>query len=338
MSFDLPIARGSWLGFLRDPQKKKLVFKWAKWIALAAVLICLYLAVRHDLRTADPNLWSRTHVNWLLVAASGLCLGGMNTVQMVRYRSLLYAYGAKPTWREMVVITWIPPLGKYLPFSVWSLLAAIAYLKKYGINAAIAVSVVIMVDAFSEVVGLIISTPLLMRPPVSVKFPEARWLAPPLLIAGVIVLAPPVFNRLLRFAMNLFKRPPLERYPTWLEYVIPVLSALAQWLFAGGALFLMTRAVAPVAFETYPQFVMIAAAAMALGYLAFVAPAGMGVRELIFFATLPPLLVGTPAGTVTMVTLAMRLMQILVELLLAGLGVLGDRGVTAPKSDIANQR
>jgi hypothetical protein len=304
---------------------RTVAFRIAKFAIVVVVFLFLYLAIRRDLSKADPDVWSRTHVNWLLVAASGLCLAGMNTVQMLRYRSLLYAYGAKPTWTQMVAIAWIPPLGKYVPGSIWSLGAAIAMLKRFGINASIAVSVVIMVDAFSEVVGLIISTPLLMRPPIADRYPSVRWLAVPLLVAGIVAIAPPVFNRMLKRAMKKLKRPPLERMPTWGEYAVPVLSAVAQWLFAGGALWLMARSITPVDFARYPQFVMIASAAMAIGYLVFVTSAGIGPREWIFVTLLPPMLAGAPAGTVTMVTIGMRLMQIVVEVALAGLGMIALR-------------
>ena len=309
----------------RSPQRaathrRQIALRIAKFAITAIVFVCLYFAIRNDLRKADPGLWSRTQVNWLLVAGAGVCLAGMNTVQMLRYRSLLHAYGTTPTWRQMAAIAWIPPLGKYLPGSIWALGAAIAMLKRFGINAAIAVSVVIMVDAFSEVVGLVISTPLLMRRPIASEFPSARWLAPPLLVAGIVVLMPPVFNRLLKFALRKLRRPPLERMPRWGEYLAPVLSAIAQWMFAGGALWLMTRAVAPIELARLPQFTMIAACAMAIGYLVFFTSAGIGPREWIFLTLLPPMLADAPAGTVTIVTIAMRLMQIIVEVALAGLG------------------
>jgi glycosyltransferase 2 family protein len=322
-----PLPRVRWRG-------SKIAIRVAKFAIAFIVFACLYFAIRNDLRKADPGLWSRTQVNWLLVAGAGLCLAGMNTVQMIRYRSLLRAYGAHPTWRQMAAIAWIPPLGKYVPGSVWALMGAIAMLRRFGINAAIAVSVVIMVDAFSEVVGLIFSVPLLMRPPIVNEFPWARWLAPPLLLAGIAAIAPPVFNRLLAYALRKLKRPPLQRMPTWGEYVVPVMSAVAQWLFAGGALWLMTRAVTPLDFARYPHFVMITSCAMAIGYLVFVSPGGIGPREWIFVTLLPPMLADAPGGTVTIVTVGMRLMQIVVEVALAGLGWVALRGEPRAQGDL----
>lgn len=296
------------------------LIRLAKLAVFGVVFACLYFAIRHDLSKPDVKSWRQTEVRWPLMAAAGLCLAGMNTVQMVRYRSLLFAYGSAPTWRQMAAIAWIPPLGKYVPGSIWSLMGAIAMLRRFGTNAAVAISVVVMVDAFSQIIGMMISAPLLMRPPLGDVIPAGRWVAPVVIALGVITLAPPVFGRLVQWGLRVIKRPPLERMPTWGEYVIPVASAVAQWVFAGAALWLSARALTSVHVSQLPWMIMIAACAMSMGYFAFITPAGMGIRELIFVALLPPLLPDAPAGTVTVVTVSMRLLQIAVELVLAALG------------------
>ena len=83
----------------------KLVLRLAKLLICALVAYYLYKAVRRDLSKADADLWSLLHINWLAVIGAGLCLAGMNTVQMIRYRTLLFAYGARPTWRQMAAIS-----------------------------------------------------------------------------------------------------------------------------------------------------------------------------------------------------------------------------------------
>lgn len=297
-----------------------------KFAIAAVVLWYVVRAMRAEFTKTTSEDLAHLTPNWLLVIAAALCLAGMNTVQMIRYRSLLLAYGARPTWTQMLAIAWIPPLGKYVPGSVWALMGAIGMLKRFGINVAIAISVVLMVDAFGEIMGLILSVPLLMRPPISEHIPGGKWTAPLLLTVGIVTLAPPILGRLVQLALRIIRRPPLSRLPTWGEYVVPVLSAIAQYVFAGGALWLMTRSVAHVSPLDFPWFVMVAACAMAIGYLFFVAPGGLGVREWIFLALLPPLLpTDAPHGTVAIVTIGMRLLQVIVELSLAGLGAIALR-------------
>jgi hypothetical protein len=305
----------------KSPTKKRLI-RLAKYAALAVVLACVVWAMHRELSKTTWADVQRLWPDWRWATLAGLCLVGVNVVQMARYRSLLVAYGASPTWRQMAAIAWIPPLGKYVPGSVWALGAAIAMLRRFGVNVVVAVSVVIMVDAFSEIVGLVIAVPLLMRAPIRDVFPAGQWLGPLFLLIGVVAMSPPIFNRLLAFALRLFRRPPLDHLPSWGEYVVPVLTALAQWLLAGGALWCMTRGVTPIRPGLYVQFTMIAACALAVGYLFFIAPAGMGPRELIFVTLLPPLLQDAPVGTVAIVTIAMRLLQVVVELVLAAFGAL----------------
>lgn len=304
------------------PTTKKLLIRLAKYAAIVLVLGCVVWAMHRELSKTTWADIRRLWPDWRWATLAGLCMVGVNCVQMVRYRSLLVAYGAAPTWRQMAAIAWIPPLGKYVPGSVWALGAAIAMLKRFGVNVVVAISVVLMVDAFSEIVGLLIAVPLLMRSPLREIMPAGQWLAPIFLAIGLVAMSPPIFNRLLAFALRLFKRPPLDHLPSWGEYVVPVLTALAQWLLAGGALWFMARAVTPIAPGLYVQLTMVAACALAVGYLFFIAPAGMGPRELIFVTLLPPLFADAPVGTVAIVTIAMRVLQVIVELALAGVGAL----------------
>jgi hypothetical protein len=313
------------------PLTRKIALNILKYALLIAVLWYVVATMRTELSKASAADIAALEPKWLMMALAGLCLVGVNSVQMISYRSLLRAYGAAPTWRQMAAIAWIPPLGKYLPGRVWALMGAIAMLKRFAINVAVAVSVVIMLDAFNVLMGLIISSPLLMQEPVSRIVPAGRWLGPVCVACGVIALSPPVFGRVLKAGLKVLKRPPLERLPRWSEYATPIACAIAQWLFAGGALWLASRSIAPVQVSDYPRFIMTAACAMTISYLAIFTVAGLGVREAIYLALLPPLLGHGPTGMITIVVIAMRVMQTIVEVLLAGFGTWMLKRETASK-------
>lgn len=313
---------------------RKLLVPLIKYALLLAVLWYVFMAMQKEFAKASPADIAALKPDWLLMIIAGICLMGVNSVQMISYRSLLRAYGARPTWRQMAAIAWIPPLGKYIPGKVFALLGAMAMLRRFAVNVAVAISVVLMLDAFSVLVGLIMSSPLLSQPPVSEKFPWGKWLGPAFVVCGIIALSPPVFGRVLRFGLNVLKRPPLERLPTWREYGVPVACAVAQWLFAGAALWLCARSLMPaLSPSTYARFVMIAACAMTLSYLALFAPGGVGPREAIFLALLPPLMKDAPVGSITVVVVAMRVLQSIVEMLLAGFGWLMLRRENRPHVD-----
>ena len=117
---------------------RKIALNTLKYGILFVVLGYVAQAMYQELSKANAKDWEAIHPSWLLMVAAGLCLVGVNSVQMISYRSLLRAYGATPTWRQMAAIAWVPPLGKYVPGKVWALLGAVAMLKRFAINTAIA--------------------------------------------------------------------------------------------------------------------------------------------------------------------------------------------------------
>ncbi|HQY89864.1 MAG TPA: hypothetical protein PK402_14515, partial [Tepidisphaeraceae bacterium] len=84
----------------------------------------------------------------------------------------------------------------------------------------------------------------------------------------------------------------------------------------------MCRSITFVDPKLIPQFIVIQACAMTIGYLALIAPGGFGVTEAIRLLALGPLLPDAQVGTVSIVVIAMRLMQIGIEVGLAGVGAL----------------
>ena len=95
-----------------------------------------------------------------------------------------------------------------------------------------------------------------------------------------------------------------------------MLASFGQWLFAGLALWLMTDAVVDVPISRLPLFIASAALAMTVSYLTPFAPGGIGIREGLYLLTLGPLV----GPTTAVVVVAMRVIQTVIEILLAGAG------------------
>jgi glycosyltransferase 2 family protein len=287
---------------------------------LAIVLAFVGYALVKQFQKID---WAtiEVHVGSMLIATAFLI--AVSTVQMISYRSLLAAYAAPPSWRAMAAVAWVPPLGKYVPGKVAAILGAVYMLKRYGVGAAVAVSVVLVLDGLAVIAGLISGSPILAWEPVRRVLPGGWIYASVLVLIGVICLHPLVFSRLVNFALRKIGRAELPRFPDLSHYLIPVICAFAQWLFAGLALWWMTRSVAEVPANMIGWFVSIAALAMTVSYLALFAPGGLGVREAIYLGALASIPgVGAKAA---LVAALMRIAQTLVEVGLAGFGTLLTR-------------
>ncbi len=302
---------------------KRMVLRAGKLTLLTAVLVFVVLAIRRDLNRIEDWSVFRPDPAWILLSL--LAALGVASVQIISYRHLLRCYGQSPTWNQMMAIAWVPPLGKYVPGKVAAIAGATYMLRRYGVNVTIALSVVLLMDAFPVLLGLVIGSPVLTSEPVSNLVPGGAWIASAVVMCGLVLLHPRVFGWVVNRGLKLMGRAPLERMPSLVEYLVPLACAVAQWVLAGISLWCMTRSLVDIEFASTWRFIVIQAAAGSVGYLALFAPGGLGVTEGVRMLTLPASLPGAPAGTVALIVVAMRLMQVAIELTLASVGGLLHR-------------
>jgi hypothetical protein len=315
----------------RPGNGRRLALRVAKLSLLAAVLIFVIVAIRRDINRIED--WSVFQPDPVWILLSILAALGVASVQIMSYRHLLRCYGQTPTWNQMMAIAWVPPLGKYVPGKVAAIAGATYMLKRYGVNVTIALSVVLLMDAFPVLLGLVIGSPVLTSAPVSSLVPGGAWIAAAVVICGVVLLHPRIFGWVVNRGLKWMGRAPLERMPSLAEYFVPLMCAIAQWVFAGLSLWCMTRSLVDIELTTAWRFIVIQAAAGSVGYLALFAPGGLGVTEGVRMLTLPSLLGHAPAGTVALIVVAMRLMQVAIELSLAAVGGLLHRREAARVGD-----
>jgi glycosyltransferase 2 family protein len=291
----------------------KALIKWTLF------LLVIYFVGRALWQQFEQIEWATVQFRAWPVAAAVVCMLGVSSVQMISYRMLLAAYAHAPSWLNMAAVAWVPPLGKYVPGKIASIAGAVYLLRRLDVPPAVALSVVLVLDGLAVVAGLITGAPLLMWEPVRQYLPSAWMWCIAMIVGGIIVLHPRVFGTLVNVALRRLKRPPLERLPSLRCYIVPVICAFTQWLFAGMALWFMTRAITDeVPITRLPLFVSIAALAMTISYLALFAPGGLGVREEIYRRTLT-IILGPQSA---LIVVAMRLAQTLVEILVASIGLL----------------
>jgi uncharacterized membrane protein YbhN (UPF0104 family) len=190
-------------------------------------------------------------------------------------------------------------------------------LRNRGVPGAVALGTALMLDGLAVLAGLIAATPLLLWEPIRKQMPHA-WIGCVALAAGgAVMLHPRVFVRMINAILRRLGKTPLTIEPTALRFMLPVFASFGQWLFAGVGLWMMTRSLTDVSPAMIPLFISVAALAMTVSYLALFSPGGLGVREWLYLVTLGPV-VGEKAA---LVIVAMRIVQTVIELSLAGIGV-----------------
>lgn len=229
------------------------------------------------------------------------------------WRCLLTGMGYRLDVTPALRVFFVGQLGKYLPGSIWPVLAQMELGRDLGVPpraSAAAVAVFLWVHL---VTGAAVALPLLAGS--GVLPPWAGAASAPILV----LLVAHLMEKALRFAMRVTRREPLERHPDQTTILLAAGWALAMWTFYGLHLWNLVPAGAPVgvlaAGGTF-------AAAWTLGFLFVIAPAGVGAREGVFLAVLSGSLT---LGGALAVAVASRALLTVADALWGVVGLLGVR-------------
>lgn len=257
---------------------------------LLAVLLLVFALVR------DGDEVGRAFASLTVpgVLGSTLALGLGLFAQMLSWRALFHGSAAAdiPT-RDAAHVYFVGQLGKYVPGSVWAVVAQADLARRHGVSRLQSATVALAALAVLTVTGAAFSAVALAFG--SRDAVATYWWALLAVPVGAAVLWPPVFNRLIGLGMRLrrgMNAPPavttrgLARSAAW---------ALAMWVAFGVHAWLIAVDLG----ADGPGEAAVVGGAFALawvvGFLVVLAPAGAGPREAAFVLALSPVMATGPA-------------------------------------------
>ena len=289
-----------------------------------AVAIGGYAVAREwtDVRAALASIGA------LMIAAALVSVLIAMFAAMQVWRVLLAALGSPLPIRVAARIMFVGQLGKYVPGSVWPVLAQMELGNTHRVprhHSASASVLAMLVCMFSGLLTALVTLPFFAR---STPYLWALLAVPGLLAC----LHPKVLNSALGRLFRLTRRPPLEQPLTARAITISLAWSFGSWIFYGLQIWLLaTRLGAPRG-----QAALLAlggfAFAWSVGFLAVFAPAGAGVREVVLVALLGPV-IGVGAGTA--VALVSRALTTIGDLLAAAAAAGYFRQTRARSWDVA---
>ncbi|MEG3614335.1 class I SAM-dependent methyltransferase [Isoptericola haloaureus] len=305
-----PGATARLLAVLRSP--------WVRWgflVLALALAVYAVVAVREDLAEAAEAL-----------SAGRLALAAVLAVLFVgctwlSWRAVLTDLGSRLGPRAAVAVFGISQLGKYVPGGVWNVVAAAEVGADHGVPRRRTMTATAVATGVGVVSGAVVG--LVALPFVALESLQSwswvLWLLP----AVVVLLLPPVLNRLLAAALRWARRPALEHPLSWRGLGAAAGWAVAGWLLAGLQVWLLATGLGMASdVRTLALAVGGYALAWTVGFLVVVVPAGAGARELVLLAVLTGAL---PHAEVLLVVLVSRVLITLADLLFAGIGALCRR-------------
>jgi len=266
--------------------------------------------------------WTAVRVRPLLLAGGAALLAASILVAGLVTRAIYSRLGVRLRLGQAVSLYTVPMLGNYLPGRVFAPIGHVAIARSFGASAAPAAAAVGLLTGLGLLASVVLGFAfLLVAPAASLDAGTLRILriGLGLCLAGALVAVHPrVYFGGLSLLLRAFKRPPIAArfgLPT-MAGLLGGVSAYAVIYVAGFAV--MAMGIAAMGVSAASTLIGAICLANAAGFVAIFAPAGIGVREGVLLVLLTPTL---GAGTAAVVVVALRLMQTVADVALAGAGL-----------------
>lgn len=246
----------------------------------------------------------RTPLHWeprpLLLLASVLLVWCMYALLVGAWRYLLTSWQQRLDGWTAARIWTVSSLGKYLPGKVWAIAGMALMAQRAGVAPWAAVGSAVILQALAIGTGVAVAAALAW-PELAARYPHAGPLMAGLVVASAVgiglLLNAAFVRRLLKFAGVSAGENPV---PSGRAVFVGVVTNLVAWCGYGVALWVLCRGLLPDAPLPVSTAIAAFAASYIAGFLALIAPGGVGVREGVLI-----LLLQAPLGYSTALALAL---------------------------------
>ena len=216
-------------------------------------------------------------------------------------------------------ILFIGQLGKYIPGSVWPVLAQMELGARAKVPRPRSASASILTMLLSLLTGLLVAAVTL---PFAQHNQGYLWVFAVVPVVAVC-LHPRVLNPLLNRLFRVIKRPPLEQPLTGRVLAHALAWSFTAWLFNALQIWILAEKFGAPAGKTILLALGGYAFAWCAGFVVVIAPAGGGVRDPLITAFFTPVIGYGPALAVMLVSRAVNTIS---DLLVAGIAAASRRG------------
>jgi glycosyltransferase 2 family protein len=236
---------------------------------------------------------------------------------LMGWRVLLEDLGTQLPLPPASSVFLVGQLGKYLPGSVWTVVAQAEMGAKLAVPRRRMAVVGILSIGLAVLTGCLLGIPA-VQPLVASRGDAFSWWWVALAVAlGCVLLWPRLLNAIIARGLRLLRREPLEHDLSGRAVALTSAWFVAAWVSTGMGTFVLARSVAPEA-PLGPLLVTCIggfALASAAGMFSILVPAGVGVRDGVLALLLVTLM---PLPAATAVVVVARFLAVLADLLLAG--------------------
>ncbi len=243
---------------------------------------------------------------------------------MLSWRAVLADLGSPLPRRTAQRIFFLGQLGKYVPGSVWPVLAQMELGRDHKVPRARTAAAGVVSVALGMTAALVVAAATLPLLGEGGRYLGALAVLP----LAVVGLQPRILTPVINWGLRLIRRQQLDTPLTGRGILRGVAWATATWLCNGVHIWIVARDLGGTGGEGRLLALSVGSFAVswAAGFLVFVAPAGAGAREAALIVTMGSVL---PTGAATLLALVSRLVLTVADVLWAGVALVGSRGTMA---------
>lgn len=252
-----------------------------------------------------------------VVAGAFVLVALAPVLTLLGWRVLLEDLGTHLALPPASSVFLVGQLGKYLPGSVWTVVAQAEMGAKLSVPRRRMAVVGLLSIGLAVLTGCLLGIPA-VHPLVAARGDAFSWWWVVLAVAlGCVLLWPRLLNALVARGLRLLRREPLEHDLSGRAVTLTAAWFVVAWVSTGMGTFVVARSVAPDA-PLGPLLVTCVggfALASAAGMFSILVPAGVGVRDGVLALLLLTLM---PLPAATAVVVVARFLAVLADLVLAG--------------------
>ena len=281
-------------------------------VVLAAVGVALW-------RNWDAVSSELDKMSWQVLAGAFVLTVGAPVFTLLGWRVLLADLGTRLPAAPAASVFFVGQLGKYVPGSVWTVLAQAEMGGRLRIPRRRVAVVGLLSLGLAVLTASVIGIPAVPRLLARDESAFSWWWVVLALVLGAVLLWPRLLNAAIARGLRLLRRELLEHELSGRAVLLTAVWFVGAWVSTGLATFVLARSVAPDASTGDLLVASISgfALASAAGMFSVLVPAGAGVREGLLALVLVTLM---PLSAATAVVVVARFLAILTDLLVAALG------------------
>ena len=297
---------------MRTPQSRRRGLVRAGLVVLALVFVVLALRGQTD-EIADGL--GRLSVGTILLAFLAVVCGLLAAA--LSWRAMLTGLGSRLPLAVGGRVYLLAQLGKYLPGSLWPMLAQTELGREHDVPRARSAVAAVAVLVVSLVTGTIVGVGFLALSAAGAV--HSYWYVAPVPLLGVVLLTPPALSRLLHLTFRVTRRPAIDTTVSGSALLVSAAWGFLQWVCFGLQIWLLARGLG----GGQDRLLLLAVGAFALawvvGFLVVFVPAGAGAREATLVLLLGPTL---GSGNALVLALVSRVLMIVGDFVVVGFAVL----------------